>query len=174
MSESFPGPPLATDFVLLSIVQSYRLLFTQETPTNYTIRSLVSRIQQLGDFIMPRSTQSNVSGKGQFDVTFVNVRLSKKDADQFSTYFSRDIRETGEDLTVFISKGHKIGLSWDDKGACFVASATCRDERSPNYNRCITSRSDDWYEAMIMNVYKHDVLFQGGTWVSDDAGGSWG
>jgi len=174
VSKTVPDPPFATDFIALSILDHYRRLFASEVPTNFHLRSVVSRFQQLGEFIMPASRKSAVTGRGQFDVTFINIRLDKQGEKQFTEWYSRDQRELAEELAVFVSKGHKLGLSWDDKNTCFTASATCRDDRSPNFNSCITSRSDDFFEAMMMNVFKAEVLFEGGTWVADDRGSNWG
>jgi len=108
------------------------------------------------------------------EIEFVGVRLDKEQAELFADWVAADQETRALDLAEFLSAGHKTSITWDDHNACFIVSATCKDESNDNFNRCLTSRSNDWYEAMMLNVFKHQVLFKKQRWNGDANTNSWG
>lgn len=123
---------------------------------------------------MPAKAKSNRNNGNLFDVVFVNVKIDIAEEGKFNAWTSRKDGEVAFDIAKAISDGHKIGLSWDSGNACFIVSATCKDDASINYNHCISSRSDDWYEALMMTVYKVQVMLADKAWSSGAERSNWG
>jgi len=123
---------------------------------------------------MPAKTKPSPKGKNDWGMTFVNFRLGKEEKDEFKAYMSAKPDILSEKLAIFIGEGHKVSLSWDDNNKCFIGSATCKDEGSINNNHCMTSRSDDWFEALMMNVYKANELAAGTAWSDLSESADWG
>lgn len=109
-----------------------------------------------------------------FTTTFIDVRLAKADGDQFRAYMQQGNDELALEMATLVSQGHKLSLSWDNKNVCFIASVTCRDEKAINYDCCITSRSDDWFEAIMLCVFKAVVLANGKAWQEMSEKSNWG
>jgi hypothetical protein len=108
------------------------------------------------------------------EVEFINRRLTDDEAKGFADWQQKEAKSLGDEVVAFIASGHKLSVTWDDFNACFIVSATCKDEASDNLNKCLSARSDDWYEALLLVLYKSQVLFAGATWESDVRGASWG
>jgi hypothetical protein len=108
------------------------------------------------------------------NVEFVNIRLNNKQKETFKSWFADNERELPNLLAVFLAAGYKMSLKYDADHECYIASATCFDDSMENHNKCLTSRSQDWLEAMALNLYKTDVLSEDGIWESSSTGSDWG
>jgi hypothetical protein len=133
-------------------------------PTAFFVRAINRLFLTMEVFIMPAKAQKAGANNNGFTTKFVNFKLGKEDKIAFEQYMSQKADVLLEDLVVFISEGHKLSQSWDDKNKCFIASATCKDEGSINYDYCLTSRHPEWYPAVMMNVYKHKEMAAGSSW----------
>lgn len=107
-------------------------------------------------------------------VEFVRIDLDNDQAANFKKWAEKELANLPQHLSNFISEDMKIGLMWDDGNNCFIASATCKDEKSDNHNCCMTSRSDDWPEALLLLVYKHEVVAKGKEWRTMSRPVAWG
>jgi len=143
-------------------------------PTAAYIRTLNRWLSTWEIFVMPAKAKSAGANKNGFTTTFVNFKLGKEDKAAFEKYMSNPADKLLEDLVVFVSEGHKLSQSWDDKNKCFIASATCKDEGSINYDYCLTSRHSEWYPAVMMNVFKHNELAAGEPWQQLSEEQDWG
>lgn len=143
-------------------------------PTNFYFRTIETMCQEIGTIMAKHTNRRSPSQKNSFDVTFVDVRLSAQDKEQFTSYMLQEADELNLNLADFIADDHKFSVTWDDENKCFIASATCRDEGSINHNCCISSRSQEWYEAMQLTVFKATVLLGGKAWTDAKTDKSWG
>lgn len=123
---------------------------------------------------MPAKAKPAGVNNNGFSTKFVNFKLGKEDKAEFEAYMQKPADDLLEELVVFVAAGHKISQSWDDKNKCFIASATCRDESSINYDYCLTSRHHEWYPAVMMNVFKHNVMAKGTPWSDLTEEADWG
>lgn len=123
---------------------------------------------------MAGKNNSGSKSNNQFEVQFANLKIDSKHKDSFEEWKESKPEDVALDVASFISNGHKTSISWDNDNHCWIVSATCKEERSPNYNYCLTSRSDDWYEAMCMNVYKHKFIAKEGKWSDQQEDRNWG
>lgn len=123
---------------------------------------------------MPSKVQKTGNKRGGFDTTFVNYKLSGKEKEAFAEFFDLKPDVHATEIVKLMGQGVKFSFSENrEQGTC-LASATMRDEGNINYNRCITSRSPDWYEALLMCVFKANTLGVGDDWLDQAGDDNWG
>lgn len=106
---------------------------------------------------MPQNAKSD-----KFDyreTKFASVRLSSDELAKFDTWYEKSFPDFWELLTVHLSAGWKLSVTWDKENDCFIASSTNHAEKSVNYRTCVTSRDNEWFGAVMMNVFKCHVLY---------------
>lgn len=118
--------------------------------------------------------KSKLSPANSFGVSFFNVNLSSDDRDRFSGWRTENAESWTTEFSQLIADGYKIGITWDDGNACFIASITGKVEGTPNFNCCITARSNDWLEALELLMFKHFVVCAAGTWSKHQTSVAWG
>lgn len=164
--------------VLKYNLQSYRnkpVPFTRDRSVAPNYIEALNRMFTLWEtFIMPAKHALNGERRNDWEVTFVNFRLSTEE----KAHFTKWLKESAENHHVMLAQcimgGNKISISHDRKNETFIASMTCSDETSPNYRFCMTSRSDDWYTALMLNCYKHLELAANTTWSDLQQDADWG
>ena len=149
---------------------SYWRLYEREA---YACRIALRYIQQIGEgeFIPMAKRKSTTAN---FGVDFINVEMTDKHEADFTEWWSQAFPKLGELTAELCSDGNKIGVSFDGDNECFIVSVTCKDEGSDNHNRCFTSRSDEWTEALGIALYKWDVIFKRSTWEGKSRRNNWG
>jgi len=125
-------------------------------------------------FIMPSKNTKTGKSRSGFTTTFVNYKLAGKERDQFATFFSMPVEHHAECIVIALNNGIKLSFSDNREAGIVVAAATMRDEGNINYDRCITSRSPDWYEALLMCVFKAQLLGYGEDWLDMAGDDNWG
>lgn len=114
------------------------------------------------------------NGQNWSKVDFVNINLSKVEKTQFKAWFSENQAELPRLLSVFMAAGYKTSLKWDNSNECFIATVVCEDDSLENSGKALSSRSDDWVEALALNLFKTDVISEKGVWEASGKGNSWG
>lgn len=122
----------------------------------------------------PEMAKSNGTRPTFEPVEFVQLNLNGDDEKGFRKWESDNADSIVSKLDEFMADGHKVGITFDVNNACFITSATCKNDRSPNHNRCMTARSDSWYEALELLLYKHLVKAKGGDWSEVSRPAAWG
>lgn len=143
-------------------------------PSNWYISLVNKKLTQLGEIIMSRKNSSSDNGKPEWQVTFVQLKLTEETANGFTKWMERKEPEIALDVASFMSNGHKTTITWDNENKCWIVSSTCKEETSKNYNHCLSSRSSEWWEALCMNVYKNDIICKNGSWMDKQANTNWG
>lgn len=143
-------------------------------PSAWFVRSVQSDLDALEAHMAKRTNRPARSPQTWAETTFVDIRLDNKAKTHFNQWMEQGNDEISLLLATFVSNDHKLSLSWDDQNVCFVASATCKDEQSPNHNCCISSRSQDWFEAIALTLYKASVLLGETPWTDVKNDRSWG
>lgn len=99
--------------------------------------------------------------KGQFGSTmFCAISLDTPGKEAAKSWLAKNAKDIDNFATIMVRDGWKTSFSWDDYNDCFISSATMRDEGHKNYDICVTSRSDNMWDAMLLNYYKIYVLFK--------------
>ncbi|GJQ33883.1 MAG: hypothetical protein HBSAPP04_27220 [Ignavibacteriaceae bacterium] len=135
-----------------------------------------SYMHKLSEVVMPQKKQQNNDNNRQnwTKVEFVNINLSKSEKTQFKSWYADNQAELPMLLTAFLSAGYKTSMKYDFENSCFIVTAICEDDGLPNHGKALTSRSDDWLEALALNLFKTDVLSPDGVWETSGKGNSWG
>lgn len=98
---------------------------------------------------------------------FVNYVLSETDKEQYSLWGVDD-----HDLWLLVAGhqqcGYKLSVSFNAKNDTFNATYVCNDEKSPNKGYCLSAFAPDWYNAVKILAYKHDVVLDG-LWVGKES-----
>jgi len=130
---------------------------------------------KLEESIMPQKKQNNGNnGQSWNKVEFVNINLSNGEKKQFKSWFEENHTAIPELAAAMTGQGYKLSIKWDNGNSCFIATVTCDDESLDNNGKALSSRSNDWMEAIALNIFKTDVVCEDGKWGEGTRGNSWG
>lgn len=91
---------------------------------------------------------------------FVNYVLSDEDKGLYSAWDVDD-----HDLFLLAAgacqQGYKMGVSFNPKNDTFVATFMCNDGNSANAGLLLSAFAPDWYNAVKLLVFKHEVVLVG-------------
>lgn len=127
---------------------------------------------------MPRDTKKlrkTAKGAKSFsDFEFVELRLLQSQKDDFKKWASENAQDSVDLLASVVNSGYKVSLNWSDYNDCYTASFTGLEENSPNNHLVMVNRSDDLWEAVMIGLFKHLVLYGGDAWPTDKQEQDWG
>lgn len=118
---------------------------------------------------MPKPTQTDWS-----EIEFVTINLTEEQAKEFSVWAKKPPTPLGDMIGQVMVTGYKVSIGWDNSNQCFIATFTGRKEQKHNPARSLSSRSDDWYESLAINCYKHFVLSSAARWEGGKDKKNWG
>lgn len=98
------------------------------------------------------------SKPGFNDFQFADIRLSETDKKAFLKWYEENSGDLYIHIAEMVNDGCKLSASWSDANDCYIASFTCLNDKSENYCLVLSSRSDDLFEAIAINIYKHRVM----------------
>lgn len=125
-------------------------------------------------FIMPSKAKKSGKQRSGFSTTFVNFKLTQTDKAEFREFMGRGDEKVVASFLQAMGYGLKFSISENAEQGFFLAAATCRAEDSVNLDHCITSRSPDWWEAMMMCVFKAEKLGYDESWADMADSDDWG
>jgi len=97
----------------------------------------------------------------------VNRRLTDDELTAFDQWLGKNMKEFSQMYVDVLVNQIKIGMSIDAQNSCFICSFTPKGEKDENLGKCLISRSDEWQEAFMMNVYKQQLFAEtnDGEWI---------
>lgn len=101
------------------------------------------------------------------DIKFARVSLSTDQKKAFKALKQAEKAELMDKTVRMIVSGHKASITYDNSNQCFIFSLTCKMENHVNFNVCMTSRSDDMWEAMALASYKTLYCCPDGEWMTE-------
>lgn len=114
------------------------------------------------------------SGGNWNNTEFINLSLSEPQRKDFKNWYATE----GERITDHIGQAmvddYRLSCNWDDNNQCFIATLTGKPDQRHNASKALSSRSDDWLEAMALSMFKHLVIFKGATWSGESTKNNWG
>lgn len=165
-------------FTLPGRLQFYRSLKQplkpNQPPQPYFVRKLNRMLLTQEVFIVPSKRQKTGKAGNGFSTVFVNYKLAGDEKEAFRDYMEKGVEQHSKDIVRLMGAGMKFSFSENRDNGSYIASATMREEANINYDRCMTSRSNDWYECLIMCVYKCDTLGLDEDWVDQAGSDDWG
>lgn len=123
---------------------------------------------------MPKKLATRNASQNSWQTEFVDLKLLRDEKKGFTEWASKVSDQSSELFGVMVSDGWKTSVTWDAKNACFIVSSTMRDEDDINYQVTVTSRSQEWFEGIMLNVYKLTVLHKGKDLRKAGGDDSWG
>lgn len=91
---------------------------------------------------------------------FVNYVLSAEDKVGYGEWDMHD-----HDLFLLVAgieqSGYKLSCSFNQKNDTFSATLMCIDIQSPNTGLILSAFAPDWYNALRILIFKHDVVLEG-------------
>ena len=120
---------------------------------------------------------NNKSGSGtnfSYNVTFCEVPIPEEKRNEAKEKALTYVADLESVLAAFMTEGYKFSTRWDNQNRCYIASMTCDAPKHPNDKKCLVSRSNDWLEAIGLNVYKTIDLCKGGVWPERVKETNWG
>lgn len=133
-------------------------------PSHWFVKRVQRTLDNIQEFIMPKKAKSGSNGNGFPMTEFVHYKLNAQEKKDFVAWKSKHADNLETFMVDMMQKGYKMSVSFDDTNDCWIGSATCKDEGSGNHNKCLTSRSDAWYDALLMNVFKTTELCNDMLW----------
>lgn len=124
--------------------------------------------------IMPSKSKPSVNGRGWAEIEFVNARLDAEDREDFLSWYKHKDTNLTDMIAQAMVQQYKFSFTWDDSNQCYIVTITGKADNPVNASRSMSSRSDDWYEALAMTLYKHYVLSQARRWEGDTERNNWG
>lgn len=109
--------------------------------------------------------KSTKNGRTAFPETkFIQFKLTADQKKQFSKWVADLGVKDQEEVSLFMAEGVKTSISFDEDKGHWIVSSTCVDEDSENHRCCLTSRAEEWYSGLMMNVFKARVLMAKVPW----------
>jgi len=107
-------------------------------------------------------------------IEFINVTLTEPQKKEFKVWAKEQSASIADELGQVMVDEYRVSLVWDDSNQCFIATFTGKVDQSTNADKALSSRSDDWYEAIALTLFKHKVIFGGKTWNGETSKNNWG
>ena len=125
---------------------------------------------------MPAKTSKNAGSFKFGEIQFVNVTLDKSDRESFVAWYENAMADVDTHVADLLSRSYKMSLSDDQSNDCVICTLTCKDDRSPNHNYSMSSRAGNWLEAVMLSVYKTNILYpeKKGGWPKEVQQRGWG
>src|SRR4029450_1994054 len=136
---------------------------TKDTDPFQTQFDLIWLIDEGVCIMAQRNTQSNGWSS---NVEFIDFYLSEDDITHFQLWSLNNDHEIDNAVRDTFSKGYRLSTRFDEFNACYLSSMSTQDRDNPNFGKILTGRSDDWFEAQLLILFKHRAIFKGDAWSS--------
>jgi len=100
----------------------------------------------------------------QWGVEFIDLRLNQSDKKDFDAWVKVQTFTPLEFLWAVTQEDYKASISHDSEHSCFVVALTGKPTQTHNPNLCLTSRSDDLEEAIMLTAFKHTAICHSESW----------
>lgn len=109
---------------------------------------------------MAKNQQKTYPPKWDTQLIFVNRKLTAPQLKAFEAWFSNE-----EDVSVAIDKvfhaGYKPSVSWLVEKDIYNVGLLAPKEGDVNSGMMLSSKSTNWFKALCMCIYKHEVVTRG-------------
>jgi hypothetical protein len=126
---------------------------------SWELRTVQNRANALLEWTLAAKSQG-FKDKGM-GFSFAQINLNESQRDEFELWLKEQPQDIVENISKFALDGYKLSLSCDFENQCFIASFTQRNIDHPHNSVTVSSRSDDWDEAMMLCAFKVYRLFPG-------------
>lgn len=129
---------------------------------------------QLEGWVHVMAGKQNKKAGNWGEMEFINVALTEQQKDEFKVWSKSKGETIADDIGQAMVNDYRLSCNWDDNNQCFIATLTGKEDQDFNAKKALSARSDDWFEAMALVLYKHIVIFDGRKWTGDGTKNNWG
>lgn len=126
---------------------------------SYTLLKTINEHWSMIDMTRNGKKPTQNVSVGYTPATFVDVRVSEDDADGIMTEFGA-MDDAFDAMAALLDASYKVTFTYNPQNGTAIATITCRDEKSVNFNRALSGFSDTWMDALRAVLYKHYVLLK--------------
>lgn len=157
----------------------YIKLFQKSKPSKHEISQFAQPLIKEATHDLERYFEMATRGKSRsnssgFSTKFSTIALDSEQKEILKGWLKANSADLDEYFHHMVKDGWKTSVTWDDTNDCFIASATQRFDDDKNYDTCVTSRSDNLYEAILITYYKIFILFDGKKLPTEPTKQNWG
>jgi len=98
--------------------------------------------------------------KGQSDVIWVNYTLNEREKAQLEELTAASPDAMLGEMQKAALEGYRWTISHDSYAGCWAVTMYTRNEQDINHGLMMSSRSMDWFKALMMCVFKHVIIFE--------------
>jgi hypothetical protein len=122
------------------------------------------------------TTKRNYKMKRNFNQawTFVRCDLAPEEREHFVGWLQETQDDIIEVLNAVLLHGYKLSVVFDDDNDTWIATLSGTKYTAHNDKSSMSSRHTSFEDAVMLMLYKHTVVAQGGTWRNGSEGGQWG
>lgn len=131
---------------------------TQFQLIDHLINEANSKLLTLENLLMSKNKKNQ---SNNYDVSFCTISLDTEGKELARGWLKANEKDLDQFFADLIRDDWKTSISFDSYNDCFIAASTQRDDDNKNHNVCVTSRSDNLFEAIMLNYYKINILFEG-------------
>lgn len=99
-----------------------------------------------------------------FEWSFVNFRFNAKQRTEFATWYEKTKDDLDTVTGQLLLSGYKITISFDDFNDTATCAITPGKNVKINKDTSLVCKHSDWYKAMIMCLFAHYEVYEGGAW----------
>ena len=129
----------------------------------YRISQLIRSIE---DIVMARKGKKQNGNSDFSNYVFVRCELSAEDKKGAKVWIEENTAEFGTLLHDVIASDYKFTCSFSSDHDTFTACLVGKEDNPVNGKKTLTARHKDWLFAAMTVLYKHQVMFREGVWVS--------
>lgn len=140
----------------------------------YPIATIAFELDRIEREAHKMASKNRTSAPPWNKTEFVNISLDVEEGKKFRLWFEAQGEKIADLLGEVVVDDYKISCSWDDTNQCFIGTFTGKEDQRFNAYKALSSRSDEWYEALSITLYKHLVMSKSGAWAGATQKNNWG
>ena len=99
---------------------------------------------------------------------FIDHQLSAEEKAESIAWYDSEDTDFFAVLNEIVLAGHRIAITNDTANKCVVVTIIGRSKTCVNYDRAMTTRHYDVYQALLMAAYKHAIIYKHEAWDAGD------
>ena len=111
---------------------------------------------------------------GESNGEFAQVTLTNADKAKFDAWLKSDAPDELEAWKWLMDDSYRVSGKFDYNSNCYMVTLTQQDNKHRNFGVVVTSRSTDPAEAILLSLFKVEVMFAGERLPTETKNSQWG
>lgn len=138
------------------------------------VKRVVARWEFWQTRILLATGKTKQMAKNNAMPTFINGKVSKEEKIAFKKWQSEKDDKFFDVVTDFLASGYKVSVRYDVENDTWITATTCWEDPHVNKGYCMMSRAGDWVTALLLPIFKTQVLCEDGSWSDWEEEEDWG